>query len=488
MTLRVYNTLSGKKEEFKPLHPPKVGMYACGVTVYDYCHIGHARAAVAFDAIARYLRYAGYDLTYVRNYTDVDDKIINRSNEQGIPWKELAQTFIEAHDADMTALGVQRADVEPRATDYIGQIIETVKALVANGIAYEVDGDVYFEVEKFAGYGKLSKRNLDELQAGARIDVNDRKKNPLDFALWKVSKPGEPSWDSPWGKGRPGWHIECSAMSADILGQPFDIHGGGKDLIFPHHENEIAQSEGAFKKEFVRYWLHNGFVNIDNEKMSKSLGNFFTIREILAKYKAEVVRFFLLSTHYRSPLDFSDKALENSSMGLTRLANVMHRLLNQIKQEDREPGEREQETLEILQNRGKDFVSAMDDDFNTAGAIGQLFLASTEINSLIEEANSRNIGISKVFVEKVDSWLKDLGRVLGFFENGLNWGPEFLGIQTEIPGKVYDLIEQRTQARKDKNWGRADEIRDEIASLGFTVQDTAQGPIPVPVKGEGGKG
>jgi len=486
MTLRVYNTMSGSKEEFKPVHPPRVGMYACGVTVYDYCHIGHARAAVAFDVIARYLRYAGYEVTYVRNYTDVDDKIINRSREQGIPWDRLAQAFIEAHDEDMAALGVQRADVEPRATDYIPRIIDTVKALVANGIGYEVDGDVYFEVGKFKGYGKLSRRNLDDLQAGARVEVDDRKKSPLDFALWKASKPGEPSWDSPWGKGRPGWHIECSAMSADILGQPFDIHGGGKDLIFPHHENEIAQSEGAFGKEFARYWLHNGFVNIDNEKMSKSLGNFFTIREILARFRPEVVRFFLLSTHYRSPLDFSDKALENASGGLTRLANVMHRLLNQTRQEDRDPDDREQETLKLLQNRREGFISAMDDDFNTAGAIGQLFLASTQINSLIEEANSANVGISKDLVEKVDFWLKDLGSVLGFFENGLRWGPEFLGLRTDIPGKVYDLIEERTRARKEKNWGRADEIRDEIASLGFTVQDTAQGPIPVPLKSQGG--
>ena len=282
MALRVYNTLSGKKEEFKPLSPPKVGLYACGVTVYDYCHIGHARASVAFDAIARYLRYAGYDVTYVRNYTDIDDKIINRSNEQGIDWKELAQTFIDAHDKDMGALGVQRADVEPRATEYIDEIIEIVKTLVDRGVGYEVDGDVYFAVEKFDGYGKLSKRNIEDMQAGARIDVDERKNSPLDFALWKSSKPGEPAWDSPWGKGRPGWHIECSAMSAAILGQPLDIHGGGKDLIFPHHENEIAQSEAATGKEFVRYWMHNGFVNIDSEKMSKSLGNFFTIREVLA--------------------------------------------------------------------------------------------------------------------------------------------------------------------------------------------------------------
>ncbi|UCG37870.1 MAG: cysteine--tRNA ligase, partial [bacterium] len=318
MSLRVYNTLSGKKEEFQPIDPPRVGLYACGVTVYDFCHIGHARAAVAFDVIARYLRYAGYDVTYVRNYTDIDDKIIHRSAEQGVPWKELAETFIEAHDTDMAALGVRRADVEPRATEYIEEIIGIVQTLVEKGYGYVVEGDVYFEVERFAGYGKLSKRDLDQMQAGARVDVDERKRNPLDFALWKSSKPGEPSWDSPWGKGRPGWHIECSAMSAAILGQPLDIHGGGKDLIFPHHENEIAQSEAAAGREFVRYWMHNGFVNIDSEKMSKSLGNFFTIREVLEKYRPEVVRLFLLSTHYRSPLDFSDRALEEATIRYER--------------------------------------------------------------------------------------------------------------------------------------------------------------------------
>jgi cysteinyl-tRNA synthetase len=497
VTLRVYNTLSGKKEEFKPLNPPKVGIYACGVTVYDYCHIGHARAAVAFDVIARYLRFAGYDVTYVRNYTDIDDKIINRSNEQGVHWKELAETFIEAHDTDMGALGVQRADVEPRATDYMTQIIAIVKVLVDKRFAYEVEGDVYFEVEKFHGYGKLSKRNLDDLQAGARIDVDERKVNPLDFALWKSSKPDEPEWDSPWGKGRPGWHIECSAMSAEILGQPLDIHGGGKDLIFPHHENEIAQSEAAGGGEFVRYWIHNGFVNIDSEKMSKSLGNFFTIREVLEKYRPDVVRFFLLSTHYRSPLDFSDKALKNSEVGLNRFANVMHRLLNHVKHEDRKISEREKVTLEILKNRRQDFLSAMDDDFNTAGAIGQLFLSLTEINTIMEEANSKKIGVSVLFRDAIDHWFKELGAILGFFESGLSWGPAFLKIKiaeaqfeggaefkvegTVIPKEIYDLIEERTKARHEKDWARADQIRDEITALGFVVQDTAQGPIPVPI-------
>ncbi len=484
MTLRVYNTMSGRKEEFRPLNPPKVGMYACGVTVYDFCHIGHARAAVAFDVIARYLRYAGFDLTYVRNYTDVDDKIINRSNEQGIPWEELARTFIEAHDVDMAALGVQRADLEPRATDYIGQIIETVEALVANGIAYELEGDVYFEVAKFREYGKLSKRNIDELQAGARIDVDDRKRSPLDFALWKASKPGEPSWDSPWGKGRPGWHIECSAMSADILGQPFDIHGGGKDLIFPHHENEIAQSEGAFKKEFVRYWLHNGFVNIDNEKMSKSLGNFFTIREILAKYRADVVRFFLLSTHYRSPLDFSDKALEEAGVRFDRFMNLFARA-DRVGTEERQMDEVEGNSVDFINNETKSaFCCAMDDDFNTAAAIGHLFPALGVLNAVLDGADSRKSGVSRQWKEEVEKFFRSVGRVLGFFEEG------FSGARTWFSGsgdeetfeKARAMAEERVQARKNKDYAKADELRKAVGDLGYEVQDTPQGPVLVPKK------
>jgi cysteinyl-tRNA synthetase len=515
MTLRVYNTLSGKKEEFKPLNPPKVGMYACGVTVYDYCHIGHARAAVAFDVIARYMRYSGYDVTYVRNYTDIDDKIINRSNEQNVDWKELAETFIEAHDTDMEALGVQRANVEPRATTYITQIIDTVKALVEKGFAYEVEGDVYFEVDMFEDYGKLSKRNLEDLKAGARVDVDDRKRNPLDFALWKSSKPDEPWWDSPWGKGRPGWHIECSAMSAAILGQPFDIHGGGKDLIFPHHENETAQSEAAFGKEFVRYWLHNGFVNIDSEKMSKSLGNFFTIREVLEKYRPEVVRFFLLSTHYRSPLDFSDRALEEADLRLSKFANLLVRMVR-IGKKDRDLNQREKDILNKINNEIESaFIKNMDDDFNTAGAIGHLFKTLPLINSVMNDAeNGSQEAVSKEFFESVDSFYKKMGNILGLFETGVTWGHHFLGIQDVtvqlgtlkakgtvlsvttsisgnanieseahvVPKEVNELIAEREKARKDKNWKLADELRNKILQLGFTLQDTPKGAVAVPKK------
>jgi len=485
MALRVYNTLSGKKEEFKPLNPPKVGLYACGVTVYDYCHIGHARAAVAFDVIARYLRFAGYDVTYVRNYTDIDDKIINRSKEQGVDWKELAETFIQAHDTDMGALGVQRADVEPRATDYIAQIIRIVKTLVEKGAAYEVDGDVYFEVDKFEGYGKLSKRNLEDLQAGARIEVDERKINPLDFALWKSSKPGEPAWDSPWGKGRPGWHIECSAMSAEILGQPLDIHGGGKDLIFPHHENEIAQSEAAAGIPFVRYWMHNGFVNIDSEKMSKSLGNFFTIREVLEKYRPEVVRFFLLSTHYRSPLDFSDRALTEAETRFERFMNLFART-SRMKEVDRQMDSMESAAAALLSDEIElHFKEAMDDDFNTAAAVGHLFTALGPLNAVLDGADSEGRGVASGWKMRVDDFFRKIGTVLGFFEGGIKDGVSWFaagGGDDDLKDKAQAMAQERVEARKNKDWARADELREAIAELGYDVQDTPQGPVLIPKK------
>ncbi len=325
--IKLYNTLSGKKEEFVPIHPGKMTMYACGVTVYDFSHLGHARGAVAFDLIQRYFRRKGFDVTYVRNFTDVDDKIINRAKEEGITASEVAHKYIVAYQEDMKRLGVGRPDLEPKATEHIAEMIEVIEGLVAKGHAYVIDGDVYFRVASFKEYGKLSKRNLDDLKAGARVEVDERKIDPLDFALWKKSKPDEPVWDSPWGPGRPGWHIECTAMGFKHLGQTFDIHAGGKDLIFPHHENEIAQSEAYSGKTFVNYWLHNGFVNINQEKMSKSLGNFFTIRDILNQYDAEVVRLFLLSTHYRSPIDFSDANLKDARAGIDRFYTMKEGIL-----------------------------------------------------------------------------------------------------------------------------------------------------------------
>jgi len=323
MALRVYNTMTQKKEEFIPLHKGRIGMYACGVTVYDLCHIGHARSAMVFDVIYRYLQYKGYEVTYVRNFTDVDDKIIKRAQEAGVSTEEIAARYIQEFYIDMGALGMLKPTMEPKATEHIPEMIAQVERLLEKGLAYQVEGDVYYAVEKFPEYGKLSKRTLDEMQAGARVEVDERKRNPLDFALWKAAKPGEPSWASPWGKGRPGWHIECSAMSQRYLGDTLDIHGGGKDLIFPHHENEIAQAEGATGRPFVRFWLHNGFVNIAKEKMSKSLGNFLTIKEILKEYHPEVVRFFLLSRHYRSPVDFSSQGMEEARQNLARFYQVL---------------------------------------------------------------------------------------------------------------------------------------------------------------------
>ncbi|MEJ2700309.1 MAG: cysteine--tRNA ligase, partial [Desulfuromonadales bacterium] len=384
MTLRVYNTMSGRKEEFHPLHPGKVGMYVCGVTVYDYCHIGHARANIVFDVIYRYLRYAGFDVNYVRNYTDVDDKIIKRANERGISSKELSEEFIRAFDEDMAALNLDLPTCQPKATDYIGEIIAMVQNLVDKGIAYAAGGDVYYSVEKFPNYLKLSKRTMEEMQAGARIAPGEQKRNPMDFALWKAAKPGEPSWDSPWGPGRPGWHIECSAMSSTLLGDTFDIHGGGRDLIFPHHENEIAQSEGVTGKPFVRYWLHNGFVNVNQEKMSKSLGNFFTIRDILQKYDAEVVRFFILSAHYRSPIDFSDQNLEDARAGLSRFYEALKVAGEAIEGCPQVEGGAEE--ADLLEAR---FREAMDDDFNTALAIGHLFEGARTVNRLVGEKKFR---------------------------------------------------------------------------------------------------
>jgi len=375
MALRLYNTLTGQKEPFIPQVPGKAGMYVCGVTVYDYCHIGHARAGIVFDVIYRYLQYAGYDVTFVRNYTDIDDKIINRANQEGTDYRTIADRYIAAFDEDMGRLGLAKPTIEPKATDHIDDIIAIIQRLIANGHAYEAAGDVYFAVETFGDYLKLSKRNLEDMQAGARVEVDERKQNPMDFALWKGSKPGEPWWESPWGKGRPGWHIECSAMSMRFLGPSFDIHGGGKDLVFPHHENEIAQSECANGCQFVKYWLHNGFVNINSEKMSKSLGNFFTIREVLELFDAEVLRFFILQAHYRSPLDYSDQNLREAQAGLTRIYEALAALDAALAKPDGAAAAAPSltELTEKAQQLLPRFQEAMDDDFNTAQTLGVIF-------------------------------------------------------------------------------------------------------------------
>ena len=475
MGLRVYNTLSGKKEEFQPLVPGKVGMYVCGVTVYDYCHIGHARANIVFDVIYRYLRFAGYETTYVRNYTDVDDKIINRANERGIPSKDLAEEFITAFDEDMEALGLVKPTHEPRATDYIGEIIAISQRLIDKGLAYAAGGDVYYSVDKFPGYLKLSKRNMDEMQAGARIAPGEQKRNPMDFALWKAAKPGEPSWDSPWGAGRPGWHIECSAMSSSLLGDSFDIHGGGRDLIFPHHENEIAQSEGASGKPFVRYWLHNGFVNVNQEKMSKSLGNFFTIRDILKIYDPEVVRFFILTAHYRSPIDFSDQNLIEAQNGLSRFYEALDSAEKAL------AGIAEvavtSEAGAQLETR---FREAMDDDFNSALAIAHLFEGVRTMNRLSATKKFAKKPDLVAQVRDLHATILRLGEVLGIFHSQpVAWltKVKLAGLaKLEISQEEIDsLIEQRLAARQEKNFARSDEIRDELEARGIELLDSREG-------------
>ncbi|MBI5485581.1 MAG: cysteine--tRNA ligase [Deltaproteobacteria bacterium] len=487
MALRVYNTLSGEKEIFVPQQPGKAGMYVCGVTVYDYCHIGHARANVVFDIIYRYLKYAGYDVTYVRNYTDIDDKIINRANQEGTDYRTIADRYIRAFDEDMDRLGLARPTVEPKATDHIGGIVAIIETLIEKGHAYAADGDVYFAVETYPDYLKLSGRNLEEMQAGARVEVGEKKRNPMDFALWKGSKPGEPRWESPWGDGRPGWHIECSAMSMKFLGKSFDIHGGGKDLIFPHHENEIAQSEAANGCRFVRYWLHNGFVNINSEKMSKSLGNFFTIREVLQKFDPETLRFFILSAHYRSPIDFSDQSLDEARTGLERIYSCLaaiDEVLNEPSTSNELPaveslspiGLELQEKVEQFIPR---FVEAMDDDFNTALALGVLFEMVRATNRFLAEVKEFT-PLSLSLVAHVSHLFDEAGGVLGLFTSRpavwLEASNSARAGQVDVsPEEIELLIAQRAEARRAKDFTRGDEIRDLLLEKGIQLLDSAQG-------------
>ena len=487
MALRVYNTFTGEKELFVPLTPGKAGMYVCGVTVYDYCHIGHARAGVVFDIIFRYLKYAGYDVTYVRNYTDIDDKIINRANQEGSDYRTVADRYIQAFDEDMARLGLQKPTVEPKATDHIAGIIAIIEALIAKGHAYVSEGDVYYAVETFPDYLKLSGRNLEEMQAGARVEVGDKKRHPMDFALWKGSKPGEPWWQSPWGDGRPGWHIECSAMSMEFLGKTFDIHGGGKDLVFPHHENEIAQSEGANGCQFVRYWLHNGFVNINAEKMSKSLGNFFTIREVLKKYDPETLRFFILSAHYRSPIDFSDQNLDEAESGLERIYSCLA-LLDDVLSPDTPSADAVQNSDESaaaaeLREKVEQFiprlVEAMDDDFNTAQTLGVLFETVRATNRFMAETKAYSPQ-SLQLLGRVRSLLGEAGGVLGLFTvSPADWLQRIkdakVGELALTPDDIEQLISERVAARAARNFKRGDEIRDQLLAQGILLLDSAQG-------------
>jgi len=460
MTVRVYNTLTRRKEEFVPQRDGKVGIYACGPTVYDYFHIGNARVFIVFDVIRRYLRYRGFDVTFVQNFTDIDDKMIKRAGELNITVAELADRYIKAYFEDAGALGIEKADVHPKATEHIPGMIAQIKQLMDNGLAYEADGDVYFQTAAFSAYGRLSNQPLEELVAGARVEVDERKKDPLDFALWKKQKPGEPAWDSPWGRGRPGWHIECSVMSMQYLGETIDIHGGGPDLIFPHHENEKAQGEGATGVPFARYWLHAGFLNINQEKMSKSLGNFMMVRDLRQKYNPQAVRFFMLSAHYRNPVNFSPDLLEQAQSGLERLNNTVYNLRD-ILPKLAPDGLDATELLDKIAAGRQRFIAAMDDDFNTAEALAVLFELARDINIHLQEAAP-----SRTVVEKALAFFGETGGVLGFFaEQG----------DASLDTRVEELITRRNEARRLRNWAAADALRDELQSMGIVLEDTTQG-------------
>ena len=458
--MQIYNSQSRKKEEFVPIKPGEVGIYSCGPTVYDYFHIGNARPFIVFDVLRRYLEYKGYKVTFVQNFTDIDDKMIRRANEEAVTVKELGDRFIEEYYKDAGALGIRPATVHPRATEHIPQIIAMVQRLIDKGMAYESKGTVYYHTASFPEYGKLSGQNLEDLEEGARVDVDDEKKSPADFALWKAAKPGEPAWDSPWGKGRPGWHIECSVMSTEYLGDTLDIHSGGHDLIFPHHENEIAQSEGATGHPFVHYWMHNGFLNIDNEKMSKSRGNFFTVRDILGQFEAEDVRMFTLSAQYRSPLNFSRDSIEQAHAALVRLYTARDNMVFLLgKAKDAEPGEADRAFMAQVDEGKKRFEDGMDDDLNTAEAVAAMFDIVYAANTMLSaEASAPAIRYA------LDT-LKVLGDILGIMVKQPG----------ELPGEVRALADQRVQARKDKNWQQSDALRAQIIALGYTVEDTAGG-------------
>ncbi len=461
--MKFYNTLTREREEFIPLEEGKVKMYACGPTVYNFFHVGNARCFVVFDMLRRYLEYRGYEVTFVQNFTDIDDKVIKRANEEGISYSELAQKYIDEYFTDAQGLGVKAASVHPKATDNIDKIIEIVNTLVENGHAYESNGDVYFRTKSFPEYGKLSHMPIDDLESGARIDVSEQKEDPLDFALWKAAKPGEPSWESPWGQGRPGWHIECSAMVCRYLGDSIDIHCGGQDLTFPHHENEIAQSECCTGKPFARFWLHNGYINIDNRKMSKSLNNFFTVREIAEKYGYAPIRHFILSSHYRSPINFSKEIIEQSASALERIYNCADSLAFTLK-DSTTTAAPDAEVLAKFEACRQAFIEAMDDDFNTGGGIGAIYELVRELNTYInkERTDAETAALiegKKIFVE--------LTSLMGFVKEEANDD----GFIAEIEQAIAD----RMAAKKAKNYAEADRIRAELASKGVILEDTPQG-------------
>lgn len=457
--MKIFNTLTRKKEEFKPIEEGKVKIYACGPTVYNFIHIGNARPLCVFDVLRRFLEYIGYDVRFVQNFTDIDDKIIKRANEEGLTYKEVSEKYIEEFWKDVKGMNVREATVHPKATENIDEIIDIVSTLIDKGYAYAVDGDVYFSPSKFKEYGKLSHQPLEDLEAGARIMVGEVKKEPMDFALWKSAKPGEPYWDSPWGHGRPGWHIECSAMVRRYLGKTIDIHCGGQDLIFPHHENEIAQSECCNGVPFAHYWMHNGYINVDNVKMSKSLGNFFTVRDVAEKYGYEPIRFLMISSQYRSPINYSTDIIEQCKASLARLYNCRDGL--DFALEKAEDGAVSDELLAMFDKRRRQFIDAMSDDLNTADAIAALFELVRDINSNVIAANA-----NKGSVEEAIKVFDELADVLGLVYDRK---------KESIDDEIEALIEQRTQARKDRNWAEADRIRDELKAKGIVLEDTAQG-------------
>ncbi len=458
--MHIYNTMTRRKEELVPLVPGQVSMYACGPTVYNFFHIGNARPFIVFDTLRRYLEYRGYTVKFVQNFTDIDDKMIRRANEEGTTVKELGERFIKEYYTDADALGVQRATVNPRATEHIGEIIALVETLIDKGHAYATpNGDVYFSVRSFPQYGRLSGQNIDDLENGARVDPGEEKRDPLDFALWKAEKPGEPSWDSPWGKGRPGWHIECSAMSMSILGETFDIHGGGQDLIFPHHENEIAQSEAATGKPFARYWMHNGYINVDNQKMSKSLGNFFTVRDIAAEFDLEAVRMFMLGVHYRNPVNFSRELIQQAENALGRLRTARERLAEAETRTDENAADAA--FLTELDGYRQRFNDAMDDDLNTADALGVLFELARATNTFVSEPRGKRA------VDAACTLFDELTSVLGLLQRKA---------EAAFPAEAEQLLADRQAARKAKDFKKADAIRDQLKDMGFAVEDTAAGP------------
>ncbi|MEW6775394.1 MAG: cysteine--tRNA ligase [Bdellovibrionota bacterium] len=486
MPLRLYNTLSRREEEFVPLRPPQVGMYLCGVTVYDRCHVGHARAAVTFDVVYRYLTYKGYQVHFVRNFTDVDDKIIDRARQRGVSSEQVAEENIQAFYEDMGPLNLKPPAEEPRATKHIAEMIALIEKLIEKGVAYASQGDVFYAVEKFPGYGKLSGKSLEDLQVGARIDINEIKKNPMDFALWKAAKPGEPSWDSPWGKGRPGWHIECSAMSMKYLSESFDLHGGGNDLIFPHHENEIAQSEGATGHPFAKYWMHNGFVQLNKQKMSKSTGNFFTLKEVLSQYHPQVLRAFFLETHYAKPIDFAEEYVRETESGLRKLCETIQACERILEKEcpgtggPADPTGEEKGVLAKIEAFKGEFEEAMDKDFNTAGALGRAHALRAAVNGYFF---AHDFACTPVSCRIARGFLKSVGplrEVLGILQQPAGEFLSELAARVASKAKITEaeinaFIEKRNQARKEKNFPEADRIRAELLVHGVEIKDGPKG-------------